>query len=1044
MSAPNVPQRPARSLHKDKSSDTPSDVPQVPPRPQRISASSKSRDREASARSPLNDAGFAPNGSIQNTPANNLTNEDLKRPPSVPSLPLVGQEGMEYASLTNPQVAAIQKAESTSLPKSPQETRNVASDLPLHAPKASASPMTQKTRVAAVTRTDSERASAAGIGKPKTDYVEPDTPMSRDEYRPPSAASTERPGSSQAQSMYEVEEGIPSFGATIPLYPNAGDVQAPTPAPGSAGLTPTDLSRPGTTDGRRRSALGFHGPPGSYGLHGHGQAPHDKFEKAWYEKHPEELAKEEENIHHAAAHDERPSMAMSSDKLNKLVHDTGRSASGFGTNPEMIGTPTEAIGYQASFEYAARSQTPQAAHHTRRRSSRPSSSSYAESPLKKTFSAQEYSDGADAVEREAEDEKVHVVPPTRPQGKYSGAGYDPPTENLGPSGGNTDERGGWINEQGEGVPILASDEIAKYPSTDWMQPAVSPALQATEDEYLSAADSDVQPSYRSHQRSRSKGHSRPSSVHSHSSLSRFNTHDEGFGTPLEEIEEYEPLFGEDEEDESKRAKASAAKRPKTLQQQHFPSQDIWEDTPDSLRLEATVATPEPTAPLGTGTDKKTTAVFEPPEAELERKAEFAEAERRSALKDPSKGLVKPKFSPGVQEELYHRPGLRQRFPSRDIWEDTPDSLRLETTVGDNEAVNVDARSPDSTQKPIIPARPNRSKAEHVSDAPSIPAKPQAKEPATIPDRSKPTIPHRPARSLNKETSDPSSLTKTTSAESTSSAEAMPAAVPKAKPAVPARPSGSSKFASIKAGFMSDLNSRLSKGPAPPPKPLQEEAQQEPEEKAPLGDARKGRARGPARRKPAVSPAPSSGQTTTTFGNLSIAEPRVTWSIDAASATALQVNTGLGHTTPQSTLPDVPQLVGDIPASSPLATNTAGEHLQPKAETQQISAGHLAHGPSVTMDARARRESAAATERLRELESDRIGFEGDVPDPIVDQPTGEPPSVQEGEGAPLSPQKSETKNNSMDVAPTEAGVPVEADAPLFDGASTLVDAMADDK
>ena len=329
-SVPVVPQRPARSSNRDAAQESPADIPKVPPRPQRLAAGSKSREREASARSPLNDTGFAINGSTAPRPANHLTEEELRRPPSVASLPLIGQEGMEYASLSNPQIAAIQKDAPASQPKSPHETRNVASDLPLHAPKASASPMAQKTRVAAVTRTDSEQASIAGVGKPKTEYAEPEkSPLGQ--YRPPSTASTERPSSSQAQSLMEVDEqGIPTFGVTVPLLSNAGDVQAPTPAPSSAGLTPNELSRPGTSDGRRRSAHGFHGPPGSYGMHGHGHLPHDKFEKAWYERHPEELAKEEVHLHHSAAHDEKPTWAMSSDELNKLVHETARSSSGCG------------------------------------------------------------------------------------------------------------------------------------------------------------------------------------------------------------------------------------------------------------------------------------------------------------------------------------------------------------------------------------------------------------------------------------------------------------------------------------------------------------------------------------------------------------------------------------------------------------------------------------------------------------------------------------------------------------------------------------------
>ena len=332
MSTPTVPQRPTRS--PNRAPQQAPDLPQVPPRPQRVSGKSQSREREAFARSPLNSSPFATDIGTGPTTSHRPSQDEPKRPPGVASLPLIGQEGIEYASLSNPppiQPTTEAKPTEVAHPKHPHETRNVASDLPLHAPKASNDAQTQRMKVAAVTRTDSEKASVAGVGRPQTEHVQPDRSTPEGKFRPPSAISTERPSSSQAHSLYETDEhGIPSFGTTIPLYPNAGDVQAPTPTPGSAGFPPNELSRPGTTDGHRRSAHSFHGPPGSYGLHGHGHVPHDKFEKAWYDKHPEERAKEEEGAHHPAAHDEKPEWAMSSDDLNKLVHGTGHDSPGMG------------------------------------------------------------------------------------------------------------------------------------------------------------------------------------------------------------------------------------------------------------------------------------------------------------------------------------------------------------------------------------------------------------------------------------------------------------------------------------------------------------------------------------------------------------------------------------------------------------------------------------------------------------------------------------------------------------------------------------------
>lgn len=62
----------------------------------------------------------------------------------------------------------------------------------------------------------------------------------------------------------------------------------------------------------------------STGKHGHGVTPNDRFEKAYYEKHPELIKKEVEQYH------ERPAWAMSSDDLNKIVRDTASRASGIG------------------------------------------------------------------------------------------------------------------------------------------------------------------------------------------------------------------------------------------------------------------------------------------------------------------------------------------------------------------------------------------------------------------------------------------------------------------------------------------------------------------------------------------------------------------------------------------------------------------------------------------------------------------------------------------------------------------------------------------
>lgn len=265
-----------------------------------------------------------------------------------------------------------------------------------------------------------------------------------------------------------------------------------------------------------------------------------------------------------------------------------------------------------------------------------------------------------------------------------------------------------------------------------------------------------------------------------------------------------------------------------------------------------------------------------------------------------------------------RPNLKQRFPSRDIWEDTPDSHRLETTVGSHQSDHKDALSEPSerpttgavvyhhekaaagfplsseegrattgiaaTLKPSIPARPTRAKPSDQSPTdraqPAIPDRPKSKlsegSSPPIPFKTKPVIPARPAKPLARESSENIPLTKTASNSSVKSvgSDSGSAIAAKPKPAVPSRPVGS-KIAALQGGFMSELNKKLQLGSSPPKK---EEVVEEPEpekEKAPLVDARKGRARGPARRAPAKSPAPVVGQSSA----FSLSNPSTVWQLD---------------------------------------------------------------------------------------------------------------------------------------------------------------------
>ena len=634
----------------------------------------------------------------------------------------------------------------------------------------------------------------------------------------------------------------------------------------------------------------------------------------------------------------------------------------------------------ASEEYASRLNTPASATFHRPLHSN-HSQPHVESPLRKqSFPVDaETSYGLDkkdshashrlssenALESETEDDELYVPPPTVRKSKIHGNGYDPPTVDLGPSGGNTEAVGGFIEERGYGVPILASDEVAKTPEVEYMQPAVSPAQERRGSNYYSGVDSEHQSGFkigsRSGSASNSRPTSRPSSVYSLPALSRFSTHDEdreNMHTPLEDVDEYEPLFPDEE---GNKRPVTAAERLKLREQmKRFPSKDIWEDTPNSLQLQATVETPEPSNEQSDPIDKAPAAVFETPEQESARKGEVSEEEKAKLIPREER-LAKSNFKPHLRQEM-HRPGLTQRFPSRDIWEDSPDSARLETTVGDsqvddpksppdegleagaivqtsgapNEGIiageqNRDGATAGATAaKPSIPPRPNKSKGSPPSEdlgqaPPSVPVRPprrlhqvppadaqvpvvpsrlsevspvEAKQPSptdtrkgpTLPERSKPQVPVRPAKPAGRDSSESVPMSKVTSTHSVGSDGAgaknltSPPPAPKPKPAIPARPAGG-KIASLKAGFMSDLDSRLKLGPQGP-KPQDKAEPEVEEEKAPLADARKGRAKGPVRRKP-VGPAitesaAAEGQDPSPISrNWQIREPRTVWEHDGA-------------------------------------------------------------------------------------------------------------------------------------------------------------------
>jgi hypothetical protein len=426
---------------------------------------------------------------------------------------------------------------------------------------------------------------------------------------------------------------------------------------------------------------------------------------------------------------------------------------------------------------------------------------------------------ASGAEAEEEGEVIHVDEPAR-------TGYA--------HYGDEQSAAGEGGEEAYEAPILAEDEVAKDPTSHELQPAMEPPHERRGSSYEM-------------EQPRSRPSSRPGSIYS-PPLPEIHS------TPLEDVEEYEPLFP-DEEKSGK--KAAAAEKLKEIRQR-FPSRDVWEDAPNSVHATAEVSTPEPTE----GLRKPQEQLLDIPQRQGEtpaqafarRQEELAETEDRSPdsflqHKPRPRSWIEsqPHLSKEVNSAMRPAP---QRFPSRDIWEDTPDSLQLQTTVStpqsEKEPLSATGQSPVDS-KPVIPVRP----AKRQSSGDDKPA---------IPDRPKPQVPIRPSK--------PSAESK------------EPEATPKQKPAVPARPAGG-KIAALQAGFMSDLNKRLQLGPQAPKKeePKAEDLTEE-KEKAPLADARKGRARGPQRRAPTKSSSPGAAPPVSNGKPvLSFSTTRTLWCID---------------------------------------------------------------------------------------------------------------------------------------------------------------------
>ena len=475
-----------------------------------------------------------------------------------------------------------------------------------------------------------------------------------------------------------------------------------------------------------------------------------------------------------------------------------------GAHAEVRGTPTDEAAFQASSEYASRISTP-----------RPKTDAH--SPNQE-FKAE--------LTKPDDEQPIHVDDSKHPEFRSFGEAADADNK----------------EDQEYNAPILAADEVGKDPRPYLQQPAIHPGPERRG----SAFEMEDAPS---------RPISRPTSIHNAPPSREFDS------TPLEDVEEYEPLFPED----NKTGKETAESKKEEKHRRHFPSQDIWEDAPNSVHFTAEVSTPEAAdAPRRKSSAHHETRPITPAQAFALHQEELAEKTAKGTTHNflPLSAEDRPTWVASQTHLRPQRPSSGNRFPSRDVWEDVPESQLQETTL---------SGSPQEESKPDIPARPAKKSSES-SEPPSIPERPRPKQQTSdealktrpaVADKPKPQIPARPAKS--------------------SSSDSKDTEVAKSKPPVPSRPVGG-KIAALQAGFMSDLNKRLQLGPQAVKKeePAEQQDLTEEKEKAPLADARKSRARGPQRRAPAKSPAPPAAATETakpSVPTLSFSMPQTAWTID---------------------------------------------------------------------------------------------------------------------------------------------------------------------
>lgn len=397
------------------------------------------------------------------------------------------------------------------------------------------------------------------------------------------------------------------------------------------------------------------------------------------------------------------------------------------------------------------------------------------------------------------------------------------------------------------APILAPDEVKKDPSSHLLHPAIHPL----HDHRRASFEAEDPPG---------RILVRPVIVRSSHSASEFGS------TPLEDVDEYEPLFTEDTNEE-KSGLEGAAEECESRHQ--FPSKDVWEDAPSSVLHTAEVSAPQ--GPEVKVENKRTSASEEemsitPAQAFAQYQEQLAEQEAEGSansflpLVENNISWIGQQLSPTKAGKV----SVGSRFPSRDVWEDAPESQLHQAIISQDTSPTEETMSKAQGRSTLKSAADESPSGTHPPPQRQGLGGESSKPRPPVSDKPKPPIPPRPAKS--------------SSGDSRDGTFSKPP-----KPPVPSRPVGS-KIAALQAGFMSDLNRRLQLGPKPILKkeePVEDDAAATEKEKdaVPLSDARKGRARGPPRRAPARAGASSPIAAKPSAPGLVLSQPQTLWAVD---------------------------------------------------------------------------------------------------------------------------------------------------------------------